>query len=108
IPSSTASGFRNRNPNHYIGGELRELQKDMFDQHELMLKHAKLKSVLHVITVAWIAFAKIGAHPLLRKKHLRSWVVEHVQLLCTVMPKSKVLKLAGLSDAAFNYQLSQI
>lgn len=108
IPSSTASGFRNRKPDHYIGSELRELQKEMFNQHELMLKHAKLKRLLHVITIAWIAFAKIGAHPLLRKKHLRFWVVEQVQLLCTVMPKSKVLKLAGLSDAAFNYQLNQV
>jgi putative transposase len=108
IPPSTISGFRNRNPRHYFGHELREMQKDMLDHHELILQHARLKKILAIVTSVWLSFAKAGAHALLKKKHMRPWVVDNVQRLATVLSKPIVLRLAGLSISAFAYRLNEV
>lgn len=108
IPPSTINGFRNRKPEHYTGHELRKLQKEMLDHHELMLRHAKLKKTLVVVTSVWLSFAKIGGHALLKKEQMGQWLVDNVQRLLAVMPKATALKLAGVSPAAFAYRLGLV
>jgi len=108
IPSSTAAGFRQRDPQHYVGSGLWQMQQGMLDHHELMLRHARLKRLLAVITSVWVAFAEAGGHALLRKRHMREWAVDRVQQLSAVMPRAKTLELLGMTASSFSYALDRM
>lgn len=107
IPNSTISTWRSTTSGSYFGYEYDYISKEAFNHYELMLKYQNLKSVITVLTSVWTKSSDLFL-PLLKHKFYRERFVDIVQVLNTVIPRKKQLKLFKFSSHQFSYMLSDV
>jgi len=109
IPPSTASTWRTQvDCSSLIGYELRALHKDVLDQYEVFEQHRKLRCLVRCITRIWLVVSNVVLPILHKKKEAEEMLVENVQRLFRVLPRSLALKVAGLSGSAFRARLDRM
>lgn len=107
IPHSTVSGWRKVDTCSLIGHELWQTQKDAMDMHELLSRFRRLRATVITLMKVWDLVADILL-PVLKQKEYRERLINATQLLFTILPRRRALKLVDLSPSAFHDRLSVI
>lgn len=105
VPHSTASGWRRIDTSSLIGHEVWQTQKDAMDMHELLLRFRRLRATVITLVKVWDLVADILL-PVLKQKEYRERLVDATQLLFTILPRRRALKLVDLSCSAFHDRIS--
>ena len=108
VPHSTASAWRKRDVTSLLGHELRAVHAEALDFHALFARHQRLRSTVIVLAKVWMHVSDIVLPVLLRNKAHGERLVNAVQLLFTVMPRRKALRIVDLSSSAFHDRITWI
>ncbi len=108
VPHSTASSWRKLDLSGLVGQELRSMHQEALDFHALLSRYQRLRSTVIVLTKAWVQVSEFLLPTLHRQKQHAERLINAVQLLFTVMPRRKALRIVDLSSSAFHDRIAQI
>ena len=107
IPCSTIFFWRNSQKPFY-GLEFSNIRTESLEWYELLHERNHLQKTVKVIAKVWIGLSTILTTLLQKTKEYNEHLVDAVQQLTTVFPKSLACKIVRISKATFDYRLSNL